>query len=138
MHESRRQGIACIVDSDIAIDFLRARRYARLMLADWSAMGLLAVSTVTHLEVYQGMRKGEEAHTTAFLDGLASIPVDVEIARQAGTMLRELRSRGTTIGTVDAIIAATALRQGAALLTNNAGHYPFPGLRVISGLGGSA
>jgi predicted nucleic acid-binding protein len=122
------------VDTDVAIDFLRRREYARNLLGHWAGEGLLAISTLTHLEIYQGMKPGEEGATNAFLDGLISVVVDIPIARRAGTMLGELRSKGITIGIADAIIAATALQFGAPLLTNNVEHYPFTDLKVIRGL----
>ena len=123
-----------MVDTDIAIDFLRRRDYAQRLLESWAGEGLLAISVLTHLEIYQGMKVGEERATNAFLDNLISVSVDIPIARRAGTMLRELRLKGTTIGIADAIIAATALQFGVPLLTNNVGHYPFPSLRAIRGL----
>ena len=134
MQSSRVKGISCILDTDIAIDFLRRREYAQKLLENWAVEGLLAVSTLTHLEIYQGMKTGEEGATNAFLDGLVSVVVDISIARRAGMMLGELRSKGVTIGIADAIIAATALQFGAPLLTNNIEHYPFPNLKVIRGL----
>jgi predicted nucleic acid-binding protein len=127
-------GIACLVDSDIAIDFLRQRNYARQLIEKWAREGLLAISAVTHLEVYKGMKPGEENATNAFLDGLTTTPVDISIARHAGRILGELRARGTTIGIGDAIIAATALETGAPLLTNNVEHYPLSGLKIVRGL----
>jgi predicted nucleic acid-binding protein len=127
-------GISCLVDTDIAIDFLRGREYALKLLESWAGEGLLAISTLTHLEIYQGMKAGEETATNAFLDGLVSVAVDIPIARLAGTMLGELRSRGKTIGIADAIIGATALQIGSPLLTNNIEHYPFPNLKAIKGL----
>ena len=134
MQSSRIKGISCLVDTDIAIDFLRRRDYAQKLLESWAGEGLLAISTLTHLEIYQGMKTGEEKATNSFLDGLVSVAVDIPIARRAGTMLGELRSKGKTIGIADAIIAATALQFGAPLLTNNIEHYPFPNLKVIRGL----
>ena len=134
MQSSRVKGISCLVDTDIAIDFLRQRDYARKLLKHWAEEGLLAISTLTYLEIYQGMNAGEERVTNAFLDGLVSVAVDIPVARRAGTMLGELRSKGVTIGIADAIIAATALQFGAPLLTNNVEHYPFPDLKVIRGL----
>lgn len=133
MADSQPIGISCLVDSDVAIDFLRQRDYAKELLGRWTGEGLLAISTVTHLEIYQGMKAGEEEATNAFLDGLLSIPVDVSIARRAGTLLRNLRSTGMTIGIADTIIAATTLELGVPLLTNNVEHYPFPNLKVIRG-----
>jgi predicted nucleic acid-binding protein len=117
------------------IDFLRRRDYARQLLEDWAGRGLLAVSTLTHLEVYQGMRKGEEQTTNLFLDGLIPLSVDVSVARRAGKILGELRSKGVTTGTGDAIIAATALEYKVPLLTNNVEHYDLADLKVVRGLG---
>jgi predicted nucleic acid-binding protein len=128
------KGISCLVDTDIAIDFLRQREYALKLLESWAGEGLLAISTLTHLEIYQGMKAGEERATNAFLDGLVSVAVVIPIARRAGTVLGELRAKGMTIGIADAIIAATALQLGVPLLTNNVEHYPFPNLKVIKGL----
>jgi predicted nucleic acid-binding protein len=127
------KGVSCILDTDIVIDFLRRRDYAQKILKHWADEGLLAVSSLTHLEIYQGMKPGEEKATNSFLDGLITIDVDISIARQAGALLRNLRSKGITIGMADAMISATALQLGVPLITNNSDHYPFPGLRVIRG-----
>lgn len=134
MQSSRIKNIACLVDTDVAIDFLRRREYAGELLERWAEEGLLVISTLTHLEIYQGIKAGEEEATNTFLDGLMSVAVDVPIARRAGTMLGKLRSKGTTIAIADAIIAATALQINAPLLTNNVEHYPFTDLKVIRGL----
>lgn len=134
MQSSRVKGISCLLDTDIVIDFLRRRDYARQLLENWAGEGLLAISTLTHLEIYQGMKSGEEEATNIFLDGLISVAVDVLVARRAGKMLGELRSRGVTVGVGDAIIAATALQVNAPLLTNNVEHYPFADLKVVRGL----
>lgn len=127
-------GVFCVVDSDIVIDLLRQRNYARQLMRRWAGQGLLAVSVLTHLEVYQGMRASEEDATNTFFDSLESIEVSAAIAQRAGKLLHGLRSRGITIGIADAIIAATALEMGLPLLTNNVAHYPFPGLRVVRGV----
>ena len=134
MQSSQVKGIACLIDTDVAIDFLRERDYAQKLLEKWSGEGLLAISTLTHLEIYQGMKAGEEEATNAFLDGLISVAVDIPIARRAGTMLGEFRSKGVTVGIADAIIGATALQLNAPLLTNNVEHYPFADLKVLRGL----
>jgi predicted nucleic acid-binding protein len=131
---NRIRRLSCVLDTDIVIDFLRQRNYARLLLADWAGRGLLAISTLTHLEVYQGMKRGEEDATNRFLDGLVSLAVDISIARRAGKILGELRPKGITIGMGDAIIAATALEHQVPVLTNNISHCVQPGLKIIRGL----
>jgi predicted nucleic acid-binding protein len=126
--------ISCLLDTDIVIDFLRRRNYARQLLERWSEEGLLAISTLTHLEVCQGMKKGEEVATNSFLDGLVTVVVDIPIARKAGNIIGEFRLRGITLSIGDAIIAATALHLNAPLLTNNIEHYPIADLKVVRGL----
>jgi predicted nucleic acid-binding protein len=127
--------LACLLDTDIIIDFLRRRDYARQLLEDWSEKGLLAISALSQLEVYQGMKSGEARATNTFLDGMISIPVDVPIARQAGRIISANRVKGLTVGIGDAIIAATAIQMSVPLLTNNVAHYPFADLQVVRGLG---
>lgn len=134
MPGSRTSGISCVLDTDVVIDFLRRCDYARELLEQMAGDGLLAISTLTHLEVYQGMRGGEEKATNLFLDGIVSIPVDVSVARQAGRILRSLRAKGKTTSVGDAIIAATALQAGVPLVTNNVEHYDYAGLKVVRGL----
>ena len=87
MQNSRVKGISCLIDTDIAIDYLRQRDYAQKLLENWTGDGLLAISTLTHLEIYQGMKTDEDDATNAFLDGLISVVVDIPIARRAGSML---------------------------------------------------
>jgi predicted nucleic acid-binding protein len=127
--------ISCLLDTDIIIDFLRGHSYSREKLEDLREDGLLAISTLTQLELFRGMRISEENVTIDFLDGLASIEVNITIARTAGRFLNNLRARGITIGVVDAVIAATAQELEVPLVTNNINHYPFPNLKLISGTG---
>ena len=134
VESSRAKGISCVVDTDVVIDFLRQHDYAGELLEHWAREGLLAISTLTHAEIYQGMKSREEKATTAFLDGIMSVAVDVPIARRAGRLLSGPRSRGVTVGIADAVIAATALQLAVPLLTNNIEHYPFPDLKVVRGL----
>ncbi len=134
MEPNQVQPIVCLVDTDIVIDFLRRREYARELLERWAKEGFLAISVLTHLEIYQGMKPDEEEATNIFLDGLLSIVVDVAVARRAGVLLSDVRRQGKTGGIADAIIGATALGLGLPLLTNNVEHYPFPGLKLVKGV----
>jgi predicted nucleic acid-binding protein len=129
--------VSCLVDTDVCIDFLREREYAKTLLGKWLAKGLLSVSAVTHLEIYAGMRKGEEKATGAFLDLMVTMPVDEMIARSAGDIIRHLKSRGITMSPSDSIIAASALIMNVPLITNNISDYPvsaISGLVVVKGI----
>jgi predicted nucleic acid-binding protein len=128
------QGVSCILDTDIIIDYLRKYEYTKYLMDRWSEPGLLAVSTLTYVEIYQGTRPEEKENTQLLLNGLTPIPLDVSIAKIAGELLCNLRSQGLTIGIADAIIGATALFLSVPLITNNTEHYPFPDLWVIKGM----
>jgi predicted nucleic acid-binding protein len=128
--------VSCLVDTDVCIDFLREREYARTLLRKWLAKGLLSISAVTHLEIYAGIRKGEESATGSFLDLMVTIPVDETVARSAGDIIRHLKSKGMPMSPSDSIIAASALFTNVPLITNNVSDYPvsaIPGLVVVKG-----
>ena len=124
---------SCVIDTDIAVDFLRRREYAPTLLREWAGKGRIAVSTLTHFEVFQGMLRSEEEFTRDFLSSLVSIDATVSITQSAGIIAHSLLSRGITIGTADAIIAATALELGVPLITNNIKHFSVPGLTIVHG-----
>jgi len=129
--------VSCLVDTDVCIDFLREREYTRVLLSNWLNKGLLSVSTITHLEIFAGMRKDEEKDTRAFLDSLITLPVDETIARSAGDIIGHLRAKGITISPLDSLIAATAVFLNVPLITNNISDYPavdIPALVVIKGI----
>ena len=72
MPSNESRYISCLLDTDVIIDFLRGRAYVRDRLEGLAEDGLLAISTLTHLEVFHGMRISEENVTIDFLDGLTS------------------------------------------------------------------
>jgi predicted nucleic acid-binding protein len=54
-----------------------------------------------------------------------------EIARQAGLLRRDWRKKGQTLSYTDVTIAAVALGDSIALLTDNRKHFPMPELRLL-------
>lgn len=131
-------GKSCVIDSDVAIDFLRRQGYAPILLSEWAAKGRIAASVLTHFEVFKGMRPDDAGHTGEFLSSLSSVDVTISIAQLAGTLCRSLLSKGISMGAADAIIAATALEMGVPLITNNVRHYSVPGLTVVHGRRGDS
>jgi predicted nucleic acid-binding protein len=118
-----------LIDSDILIEVSRRRnddvltRWSELTTADTE----LSCSAVSEMELWAGALPREFEATTNLLDSLDCVPVDREIGRDAGHLLRRYaKSHG--MGLADALIAATALRTGAALWTRNRKHYPMPEL----------
>jgi predicted nucleic acid-binding protein len=76
-----------------------------------------AFSTVTELELWQGIRAGEEEDHEAMLALLERVPLDSAIARRAG-QLRQMAGLDR-LSLPDAAIAASAEVTDRTLLTRN-------------------
>ena len=130
--------ISCLMDSDVCIDYLWGREYTAVLFSRWMEKGLLSISAITHLELYAGMRKGEESATADFLDNMVTVPVDESVANSAGHIISRLKAKGLTMSPMDSIIAASALFANVPLITNNVADYPatcISGLLVVNGMG---
>lgn len=120
-----------LLDSDVLIWILRNRESTVRMveeLADHAAEPL-ACSALSVMEIWVGVKPGEEARTAECLDGLTVLPVDGELAREAAALLRK-RKRLEPREWVDALIAATAIRHGLTLVTYNRRDYPYSGVSL--------
>jgi predicted nucleic acid-binding protein len=85
--------------------------------------------------VHRAKDPGVRARRTAFVEGLLSalpaLPVDLETARVHAQLLSQLPAH-ETMGAHDALIAATALRYGYAVLTRNVKDFrKLAGVRVL-------
>ena len=76
-----------------------------------------AFSTITELELWQGIRPGEEERHEAMLALLERVPLDGAIARRAGQLRQQIGLRQLSLP--DAAIAASADLTGRTLLTRN-------------------
>ncbi len=111
-----------LLDTDVLIDYLRARIEAVAFLEGLSES--LIVSTITVAEVYAGVREGKERRVLdRFLRAFEIVPVDEEVAKQGGLLRRDYGpSHG--VGLADALVAATAKIRQATLVTLNKRHFP--------------
>ena len=114
---------AHLLDTDVLVEYLRGRPRALSFLE--SLEGDLLVSAITVAELWAGARgKEEEAALETFLGAFEVLSVDLDTAREGGALRRKYGpSHGT--GLADALIAASALRRGAKLVTFNRRHFPF-------------
>ena len=111
-----------LFDTDVLIDYLRGQLDAVAYLEGLTDPLLMSVVTVA--ELYTGVREGEERETLeTFITVFELVPIDEEIARQSGLFRRDYR-KSHNVGLADALIAATAERKKAILVTLNQKHYP--------------
>jgi hypothetical protein len=91
-----------------------------------AAGATLCGSAITIGEVYAGMRPHERAATEALLAELDCYDVTTKIARNAGLLRNEWKSKGQTLALGDTFIAATAIVHRLILLTDNRKDFPMP------------
>jgi tRNA(fMet)-specific endonuclease VapC len=113
-----------LIDTDVLV--LAEREKAVVDLARYSEYGDAFLSAITASELLVGVHKaldaGIRARRTAFVEGILSaipvLPVDLETARVHSQLVAQL-APNESVGAHDALIGATALRHGFAVLTRN-------------------
>jgi tRNA(fMet)-specific endonuclease VapC len=125
--------VTYLLDSSVIIDTLNNRKDRRRLLAELSQQDiLLACCSVNVTEVYMGMRIGEETKTEKLLHSLEFYPVSWEAARLAGDLFRQWQRKGQTLALSDVTIAAVAIANNLALVTDNQRHFPMPDLQILA------
>lgn len=100
-----------LVDTDVFVDHLRGAHELR------RGDDTLSYSVITRAELFAG-RATEESRVELLLAPFRELQVDREIAEAAGRLRRE-----SDLLMPDALIAATALEHGLALVTRNERHF---------------
>ncbi len=119
---------AVLIDTDVAIDFLRGEAYAQPLISGLWREGRAVLSVLTVYELIAGMREKERGPTLDFIGACNIEEVSTNIAIKAGDLYREYRSKGITLTSLDCLIAMTALVKGHKIVTRNVGHFPQDGL----------
>lgn len=120
-----------VADTDVLIDFMKGKGAARSV-ASALERGL-ATTVVSAFELWAGSigSRRRETAVEKLLAALEVIPLDPASALEAAHLKTSLRSRGTTIGTADALIAGMCVSRGAVLLTRNKKDFTkVPGLTL--------
>ncbi len=119
-----------LLDTNILILYLRKTDGYYELLDSLAMDDALYISAITRLEIIRGMRDRECEATFDILDSLETIEIRIEIADKAGELIRTWRTKGIALEDADALIAASALEHGLALVTTNVKHFPMPDLVV--------
>lgn len=119
-----------ILDSTVLIDFLRGRpvvaRVARLR----DSADVPATTAINVEEIVRGLRPAEADAASRLFAGLVVLTIDDEIAWQAGTWRQSYAARGVNLYQADCLIAATAHKHHAALMTGNPKDFPMEEVTV--------
>jgi tRNA(fMet)-specific endonuclease VapC len=126
-----------LLDTSICIHVINARPAAVLQHFRQYRIGEIGVCSVDAAELADGVAKsGSICNRQAlemFLAPLSIFPFDEPAMWAYGALRAELERQGTPIGSLDTLIAAHALSQGALLVTNNTDEFArVPGLQLDS------
>ncbi|MCX8026600.1 MAG: type II toxin-antitoxin system VapC family toxin [Thermodesulfovibrionales bacterium] len=113
-----------LIDTDIAIDYLRGNSKIRDFIFDLWDNNKAYLSILTVYELYAGMREEEKEYTENFINACNIDFLTMEITKKAGELFREYRKKGITITSIDCLINATAIINAHKIATNNVTHYP--------------
>jgi predicted nucleic acid-binding protein len=121
--------VKVLVDSDVLIEVSRGRN--QVVSAQWRQLiqgeDVVFYSPVTAAELWAGALPREHGLLSQLFDVLQCANSDKETGRLAGDLLRQ-HSRSHNLELGDALIAATAIQNDAALWTRNRKHYPMKAL----------
>ncbi len=117
-----------IIDTDIAIDYLRGINYAKNLIIPLLETERAFLSVLGVYELQAGMRDGEQTSTGDLINACCIELVTYDIAIKGGELYRHFRSKGITLTSIDCLIAATAALKGHVIATRNTEHYPEKGL----------
>ena len=113
-----------IIDTDVAIDFLRGDEIIKNTLLKLWENNIAHVSILSVYELFAGMKENEKEYTLDFINASFIEPISVEIAEYGGEFFKKYRKNGITLTTVDCLIMATAYLKKYRIFTKNVRHYP--------------
>ena len=124
-----------LLDTNICIYIINAKPAAVLQRFRQYRIGEIGVCSVVAAELAYGVAKSGSIRNRQalemFLAPLTILPFDETAVWAYGELRAELERKGTTIGSLDTLIAAHALSQGALLVTNNTDEFTrVPGLQL--------
>jgi len=122
-----------LLDSDVIISYLRGLKETVFFVDYLFKIGsILGCCPVNIAEVYAGMKESERNETERFINSLRFFPISREVAKLAGNIICEYRSKGLTLSSTDAMIAAVAINNDFVLIIYNKKHYPMKELKSMS------
>ena len=121
-----------LLDTTALVDYLRGCQGVLEMLNTLAGQGnRLGVCCVSVAELYAGVSRESRAAADRLTGSLDYYDVSREVAKEAGRYRFEFALRGTALSTADTLIAATAIDQGAILVTANTKDFPMEEIQLL-------
>ncbi|PKB67022.1 MAG: hypothetical protein BZY81_05620 [SAR202 cluster bacterium Io17-Chloro-G4] len=121
-----------LLDTTALVDFLRGRQGILEMFNALSVQGnRLGACCVSIAELYAGVSQERRTAADRLTGVLDYYDVSPEAAKEAGRYRFEFARRGIALSTADTLIAATAIDQGAILVTGNTKDFPMEEIQLL-------
>lgn len=122
-----------LVDSSVYIRLMRQRLDPVAVLFEHYDTVNLVTCGMVQLEVLRGVREPKARRRLEdFMSVMQYVPADEGLWRDATELAWRIDRLGATIQASDSVIAASALRKGASVLTRDSDFRRVPGLHVLS------
>jgi predicted nucleic acid-binding protein len=125
--------VRILADSAFIIDYLNGEPAA---LARWREVfeegDEPIINEIVVCEVSTGLKPWEVRDFAAFLEPVEFIQPGLDTALLAGRWRAEARAAGRTLGLADALIAAAAFSDNAAVLTRNARDFALTPVQLVT------
>ncbi|MBI2304133.1 MAG: type II toxin-antitoxin system VapC family toxin [Chloroflexi bacterium] len=126
-----------VLDTTWIVEYLRGNEHVVRRVQGLQEEGL-GVSIISVAELFEGVFRSKssvenEQALRDFLGGVTVLPISEEIARIYGEKKAALVKKGAAVGSLDLLIAATALAAGTALFTFDSDFQRVEGLAILGG-----
>ena len=114
-----------LLDTTALIDYLRGQKDTVQLVNSLAHQGhQLGLCCINVAEVYSGLTEQERAGADRLIDTLDFYEVSREVAKRGGQYRYDFARQGITLSTADTLVAATAIGEGATLVTANTRDFP--------------
>jgi len=108
-----------IADTSFLIDLFVGRNDAK----DFVAKNIVCTTSISIFELFKGLRDSELEKLDSLLSEIIVLDFDVESAKLAGIISRDLSAKGLEIDVQDCMIGAIALIKGFSVVSKNVKHF---------------
>ncbi len=121
-----------LLDTTALIDHLHGRQEVMVLFSNLVQQGhRLGLCCVNVAELYSGLSQEERTRADRLIATLEYYELTSQIAKEAGRHLYEYARQGRSLSTTDTLIAATAINQGAILVTANTKDFPMEEIQLL-------
>ena len=120
-----------LIDTDEWINFFNKKEFALELMSSLRRQGKVLSSILTITELRAGWTtEAAVKFMPIFYASTKILDVSLEAAELAGKFLKDYKTKGVSLPTVDTLIGSTAIIEDCQLVTRNKKDFPMPQLKL--------